>query len=93
MHWMKLNNRLQRIRELAVQGLNGINSQEDSDAIQAEINLNLKAIDQLNSTSNFNGIHLLDGSAGKMGFVVGTHDNEKIDLDLSSPAPAWMSLG
>lgn len=89
----EINNRLQRIRELAVQGLNGINSQEDSDAIQAEINLNLKAIDQLNSTSNFNGIHLLDGSAGKMGFQVGTHDNEKIDLDLSSPGFSVDELG
>ncbi|MGK9174800.1 hypothetical protein KXR87_16505 [Yokenella regensburgei] len=89
----EINNRLQRIRELAVQGLNGINSQEDSDAIQAEINLNLKAIDQLNSTSNFNGIPLLDGSAGKMGFQVGTHDNEKIDLDLSSPGFSVDELG
>jgi len=89
----EINNRLQRIRELAVQGLNGINSQEDSDAIQAEINLNLKAIDQFNSTSNFNGIHLLDGSAGKMGFQVGTHDNEKIDLDLSSPGFSVDELG
>lgn len=89
----EINNRLQRIRELAVQGLNGINSQEDSDAIQAEINLNLKAIDQLNSTSNFNGINLLDGSAGKMGFQVGAHDNEKIDLDLSLPGFSVDELG
>lgn len=89
----EINNRLQRIRELTVQGLNGINSQEDSDAIQAEINLNLKAIDQLNSTSNFNGINLLDGSAGKLGFQVGTRDNEKIDLDLSSPGFSVDELG
>ena len=89
----EINNRLQRIRELTVQGLNGINSQEDSDAIQAEINLNLKAIDQLNSTSNFNGINLLDGSAGKMGFQVGANDNEKIDLDLSAPGFSVDELG
>ncbi|WP_437891611.1 flagellin [Phytobacter sp. V91] len=89
----EINNRLQRIRELTVQGLNGINSQEDSDAIQAEINLNLKAIDQLNSTSSFNGINLLDGSAGKLGFQVGAHDNEKIDLDLSSPGFSVDELG
>lgn len=89
----EINNRLQRIRQLTVQGLNGINSQEDSDAIQAEINLNLKAIDQLNSTSNFNGINLLDGSAGKLGFQVGTRDNEKIDLDLSSPGFSVDELG
>jgi len=54
----EVNNRLQRIRELTVQGLNGTYSQTDSDAIQAEINLNLKAIDEINRTSQFNGISL-----------------------------------
>ena len=62
----EINNRLQRIRQLAVQGLNSTNSQSDSDAIQAEINLNLKEIDRLNTSSSFNGIRLLDGSAGKL---------------------------
>ncbi|BCQ43727.1 hypothetical protein ERHA55_12540 [Erwinia rhapontici] len=47
----EINSRLQRIRELAVQGLSETYSQTDSDAIQAEINLNLKEIDRLNTTS------------------------------------------
>ena len=79
----EINNRLQRIRQLTVQGLNGTNSQQDSDSIQAEINLNLKEINRLNSTSNFNGIKLLDGSAGRVGIQVGANDNQKVAVNLS----------
>ena len=77
----EVNNRLQRIRQLTVQGLNGTNSQEDTDSIQAEINLNLKEINRLNSTSSFNGLKLLDGSAGRVGIQVGANDNQKICCD------------
>lgn len=89
----EVNNRLQRIRELTVQGLNGTYSQTDSDAIQAEINLNLKAIDQINNSSQFNGISLLNGSAGKVGFQVGANDNQKVDLDLSAPGFSVNEIG
>lgn len=88
-----INGRLQRIRELTVQGLNETWNQQDSDAIQAEINLNLKEIDRLTTATEFNGINLLDGSAGKLGFQVGAYDNEKIDLDLSSPGFSVNELG
>ena len=80
----EINNRLQRIRELAVKGLSETNTLQDADVIQAEINLNLKEIDRMNGVVNFNGINLLNGSAGALGFQVGTRDNEKISLDLSS---------
>jgi len=79
----EINNRLQRIRELTVKGLSETNNLVDADAIQAEINLNLKEIDRLNTSVDFNGINLLDGSAGTVGFQVGSRDNEKIFLDLS----------
>jgi len=79
----EINNRLQRVRELAVQGLSESYTLLDADTIQAEINLNLKEIDRLKSSVDFNGINLLDGSAGTVGFQVGTRDNEKISLDLS----------
>ncbi len=79
----EINNRLQRIRELTVKGLSETNNLVDADAIQAEINLNLKEIDRLNTSVDFNGINLLDGSSGTVGFQVGFLDNEKIFLDLS----------
>ena len=89
----EINNRVQRIRQLAVQGLNGTLSQSDADSIQGEINLNLKEIDRLNSTAAFNGIKTLDGSAGQIGFQVGATDREKIMLDLSAPGFSVGALG
>lgn len=66
-----INNKLQRIRELTVQGLNGTLSLRDSDAIQAEINQNLQEIDRLVATSKYNGVPLLSGKAGSLELQVG----------------------
>ncbi|PWC14329.1 hypothetical protein B4923_05325 [Brenneria roseae subsp. americana] len=89
----EINNRLQRIRELTVQGLNGTYSQDDEDAIQAEINLNLKEIDRLVSQSSYNGLSLLDGSSGEVTLQVGANDGETIPLDFSPPGFSVDELG
>ncbi|MFE8145743.1 flagellin [Brenneria goodwinii] len=89
----EINNRLQRIRELTVQGLNGTYSQDDEDAIQAEINLNLKEIDRLTSQSNYNGLNLLDGSSGDVTLQVGANDGETLSLDFSPPGFSVDELG
>ena len=47
-----VNGKLQRIRELTVQGLSEIYNGEMGDRIQAEINLNLKEIERLNQVPN-----------------------------------------
>lgn len=79
-----INERLQRIRELTVQGVSGALNQRDRDTIQGEINTNLKEIDRLVGQSHFNGHHLLDGSAGKVGLQVGAFDRQQLEVDLSS---------
>ncbi|MEC5321464.1 flagellin [Brenneria populi subsp. brevivirga] len=89
----EINNRLQRIRELTVQGLNGTYSLDDEDAIQAEINLNLKEIDRLVSQSSYNGLSLLDGSSGEVTLQVGANDGETIPLDFSPPGFSVDELG
>ncbi|MCL2895336.1 flagellin [Brenneria tiliae] len=89
----EINERLQRIRTLAVQGLNETNSLQDADKIQSEINLNLKEIDRLNSQSGFNGRTLLDGSIGKLDLQVGVNDGETISLDFSPPGFGVDALG
>ncbi|WP_447555223.1 flagellin N-terminal helical domain-containing protein [Vreelandella sp. EE22] len=80
-----VNNNLQRIRELTVQGLSEIYNGEMGDRIQAEINLNLKEIDRLSRTTEFNGIPLLDGTAGKIPLQVGANDGETININLGQP--------
>jgi flagellin len=55
---------VQRIRELVVQGLNGTNSANELDAIQREINARIGTIDDISTDTEFNGLALLDGSLG-----------------------------
>ncbi|GHC33784.1 hypothetical protein GCM10010082_30620 [Kushneria pakistanensis] len=89
----QVNDRLQRIRELTVQGLNGTLKLVDQDAIQQEINLNLKEIDRLNTQAQFNGINLLDGSAGTVNVQVGANDGETLGVDLTRPGFSVDELG
>jgi len=50
---------LQRIRELVVQGANGTNGPDELDALQREINERVRAIDSIAKSVKFNGIDLL----------------------------------
>ncbi|WP_085920500.1 flagellin N-terminal helical domain-containing protein [Halomonas sp. CSM-2] len=89
----EINDRLQRVRELTVQGLNGTNQISDSDSIQAEINQNLQEIDRLASESEYNGIPLMTGEAGKVDLQVGANDKQTLGMDLSPPGFTVDALG
>lgn len=89
----EINERLQRVRELTVQGLNGIYEGDTGDKIQAEININLKEIDRLNKGASYNGIALLDGSAGTRTLQVGANDGETLSVDLNPPGFSAKALG
>lgn len=89
----EINQRLQRVRQLTVQGVNGSYNQGDRDSIQAEINLNLKEIDRLVEQTHFNGIPLLDGSVGSLGLQVGAHDQNTLNLDLGTKGFGVKALG
>lgn len=54
---------LQRIRELTVQGQNGTLSSDERDAIQREINSRVENINNISNTSTFNGVNLLKPSS------------------------------
>lgn len=89
----EINQRLQRIRELSVQGLNELYNGEMGDKIQAEINLNFKEIDRLNGTATFNGIPLLDGRGGTRQLQVGANDRETLNVNLNPPGFSVRELG
>lgn len=61
-----------RMRELALQAGNGTLSDEDRSAINSEISSLMAEVDRISATADFNGTKLLDGSAGKVAFQVGT---------------------
>ena len=75
---------LQRIRELTVQYQNGINggsTSTDETSIQAEVNQLTTEISRQQQASNFNGINLLNGTAGTTGsvtFQVGANDKDTL---------------
>lgn len=81
----EVHSMLQRMRELSVQGANGIYQQNDLDAMADEI-IQLEAqIQKISEDTEFNGIKLLDGSAGeKFRLQVGANEGENIILNMSS---------
>jgi flagellin len=86
---------LQRMRDLSVQaansGANGGYSGTAVAAANAEVAQLQAAIDQISSTTQFNGTHLLDGSAGTLTFQVGANSGETLAVSLKSMDSA--SLG
>jgi flagellin len=75
---------LQRVRELAVQSANATNSASDRKAINAEANQLLSELDRIATTTQFNGINLLDGSSASSVFQVGANANQTITTTTSN---------
>lgn len=67
---------LQRMRELAVQSANGVNTDEDRKAIQDEINQLNEEINRVSDTTEFNTKKLLNGTVDRRSYS----DNENIQL-------------
>jgi flagellin len=81
---------LQRMRDLAVQAGNDSNNEASRTAISTEVGELQKELGRIASSTNFNGINLLDGSAnggtGKLAFQVGANGDKssQITVDLSA---------
>jgi flagellin len=74
---------LQRVSELAVQYQNGDLSTSDKSDIQGEVNQLTQEIDRQRGAVQFNGINLLDGSAGTGGavtFQVGPSSSDTLSV-------------
>jgi flagellin len=92
---------LQRMRDLAVQGANDTNNGAARTAISKEGAALGKELDRMVKSSNFNGIQLLDGTAGKAGDGVlaiqvgtgGTPALDTISVDLGKVSTALVGLG
>lgn len=88
-----INRALQRIRELSVQGLNGTLDDRDTDAIQSEINANLREIDRIVAQTHFNGFPMLDGRAPRVDLQVGAYDGERLSADFGTEGFGVKALG
>ncbi|WP_299074851.1 flagellin [uncultured Paraglaciecola sp.] len=73
---------LQRIRVLAVQSQNGINSSSDRVALQKEVTALKNEMSRIASTSQFGGVNVLDGSYSSQ-FLVGANAGQTISVNVS----------
>ena len=89
----EMENILQRVRELAVQAGNSTLSSQDRNAIQEEISQLTAEIDSIASSTNFNGIKLLDGSQSAVDFQVGVNATDKLSVALESSSSMDLGVG
>lgn len=75
---------LQRMRQLAVQSANGTNSTADRVSLQDEIKQLIMEFDRVASTTEFNGLKVLQGSALTTGLQVGANRNENMLMIMQS---------
>ena len=89
----QVSDMLQRMRELAVQSSNGSLNADNRAASQLEV-AQLKAqIDDIAKQTNFNGIKLLDGSAGKIDLQTGVRAGELMSMAIDSVSTKDIGLG
>ena len=74
---------LQRIRTLAVQSQNGINSSADRQALQIEVSALRTEISRIATDTQFGNVNILDGSFSAK-FLVGANAGQTISVNLSS---------
>ena len=74
---------LQRIRQLAVQSQNGMNSSSDRQALQKEVSALRTEISRIATTTQFGSVKILDGNFSAK-FLVGANAGQTISVNLSS---------
>jgi flagellin len=91
---------LQRVRDLAVQAGNDSNNDDSRAAITTEVTQLVDELTRISDSTNFNGIKLLDGTAGADGdgilsFQVGADGtaSSQITVDLSSADIKTLAAG
>jgi flagellin len=81
---VEIGNMLQRMRELAVQAVNGTQSDSDLDALDLEFQALITEIERVADQTQWNGSNLIDDSAGTSGtvtFQVGADASQTMTVD------------
>lgn len=88
---------LQRIRELAVQGSNGVYSDEDRMQIAVEVSQLVAEVDRIASSAQFNGMNLLTGRFSResntvMQFQIGANADQSIRAYIGTMTASVLGL-
>ena len=89
----EVTNSLQRMRELAVQAVNGTNTAQDRAALDAEVQQLKSEIDRTAKTTQFNSINLLDGSFKNKQLQIGDKANQTLKVGISGAKVSDLGLG
>jgi flagellin len=92
----KINDNLQRMRELAVQSANGSNGEEDRTLLNTEFAQLKDEVTRIQSNTKFNGLNIMGGStASTFTFQIGdgTSTNDRIDVTIDPSTALTASVG
>jgi len=84
---------LQRMRELAVQSVNGTNNANDRASLQLEVSQLKAQIDDIAKTTNHNNIKLLDGTAQNIVIQTGVNSGNSTKLGFDSVKTKDIGIG
>lgn len=79
-----ITDHLQRIRDLTEQAANGTYGSASLGAINKELEARFAEIDRIAADANFNGVKLMDGTAGDIKLQVGILSGENSQIKLAS---------
>ncbi len=88
----QISNIIQRIRELAVQSANGTVTNADRLGLDNESRALLDQIDTIATTTNFNGVSLLDGSAASVSIQTGINASDTVAITLADSRSTTLNI-
>ncbi len=80
----EITNMLQRMRELSVQTASGTNTADDQANIEAEFQALLTGIDDIATSTQWNGKNILDGSQAATSFQIGANNGQTMIVNLGN---------
>lgn len=89
----EITNMLQRMNELAAQSANGTLGVKEREALNTEVQQLLSEIDNVSTTTKFNGLNLLDGSATNLKLQTGSRAGETTALNIQSSRISELGTG
>ncbi len=88
----EMTNIMQRMRELAVQSANDTNSSSNRASIQKEVDQLYSELDRIANTTQFNGVVLLNGSAGQTNLQIGANAGESLSFSIDAVTSKDLNL-
>ncbi len=88
----EISNMLQRMRDLSAQSATGSLTSSNRTAIQKEVSQLIAEIDNVAKTTNFNGIKLLDGTAGSLAIQTGVNEGDQVTVGIEAASSRALGL-